>query len=866
VAKKFFMGFVVVLMVHVASLANELKKVTLHLSWFDQFQFAGYYMAKQKGFYEQAGLDVTIIPFEFGVDIPLEVSKGNVDFAVGRETLILERAKNRDIVALYALFQATPLVLLSTKDSKIKSVADFKQKRIMTTIDDSSEVSLKAMISSHNVRLDDLKFVKHTHNIMDLVNGETDVISAYLSKSPFELEQRGIEYNVFDPKKYGFDMYSDFLYTNEKLIEKDFQTVNAFRQASLQGWNYAYENINETVEHILDNYNPQNLSKEELVFEANELKKLSFFNTKTLGDISKEKLQRIYDLYNVMGLVPNQIKIDDFTLKPNLFQTIHYSQAEINYMNQKDTLTMCIIPNVMPYAQLNDQKLTGLLADYVPLLEQKSGFKINITPTNNMQQTLQYLQENRCEGLLMGEITQERKEYLNFTAPYLKVPFVLVTSANEVFYDNISSIQNKNIAVVKGYAISDLLKRKYPNFEFVEVDSFSQAFEKIEQHEVFGTITPLAIALYTFQTKPIHNLKISAKLEEQSQLRVGINKEDTLLFSIMNKTVESIDEQTIEKLLNKWLYIQYEKRFDYTFLIQLTFVFALIIAAILYRHYVLKNLNRSLEKKVDEKTKALIKINNELEQRIQQEVEKNVAKDRMLSKQTKMAAMGEMMENIAHQWRQPLSVISTGASGIKLYKEMGCLNDKTLQESLDNIIETSQYLSHTIDDFRDFFKPKQHKDEFYIHQCFTKILKLFSSNFKHIVIHQNIQRVQVYGFESELIQVLINILNNAKDALEHNKIENPMIFIDVYRQNSDLIITIKDNANGIPENIIDKVTEPYFTTKHKSQGTGVGLYMCEEILKKHMNASLKIYNETFVSEGVSYAGAVFTITMMKACV
>ena len=168
--------------------AKELKKVTLQLSWLDQFQFAGYYMAKQKGFYEELGLDVEIKPFAFGIDIPKDVNDGKIDFAVGRETLILERIKNPNIVALYAIFQSTPLVLLSTKESGINSINDFSNKKIMTTIDDASEVSLKAMISSNKVKLENLTFLKHSHNIDDLINKNTDVISAYISKAPYILK------------------------------------------------------------------------------------------------------------------------------------------------------------------------------------------------------------------------------------------------------------------------------------------------------------------------------------------------------------------------------------------------------------------------------------------------------------------------------------------------------------------------------------------------------------------------------------------------------------------------------------------------------------------------------------------------------
>ena len=192
--------FILILLLTQTLFAQELKKVTLQLSWLDQFQFAGYYMAKEKGFYEELGLDVEIKPFNFDINIPKDVNDGKLDFAVGRETLILEKIKNPNIVALYALFQSTPLILMSTKESGINSINDFSNKKIMTTFDDASEVSLKAMVSSNKIKPENLTFLKHTHNIDDLINKNTDVISAYISKSPYVLEKKGVEFNIFDPK------------------------------------------------------------------------------------------------------------------------------------------------------------------------------------------------------------------------------------------------------------------------------------------------------------------------------------------------------------------------------------------------------------------------------------------------------------------------------------------------------------------------------------------------------------------------------------------------------------------------------------------------------------------------------------------
>ncbi len=293
------------------------KSVTLQLSWFNQFQFAGYFIAKEKGFYKDEGLDVNIKPFEFGLNIPQGVSDGIYDFAVGRETLILEKSDNKNIVTLYALFQYSPLILISTKESNINNITDFNGKRIMTTIDDASEVSLKSMIISHKVQLKNLKFINHTHNINDLIDKKTDVISAYTSKAPYFLQKMGVEYNTFSPSDYGFDMYSDFLYTSKKKLKNQKELVEKFRNASLKGWEYAYSNIEETVDLILRKYNTENLTREELIFEGYELKKLSYNGVDTLGNIDLNKLQRIYDLYNVMGLVKNNIDIKDFVYIDN---------------------------------------------------------------------------------------------------------------------------------------------------------------------------------------------------------------------------------------------------------------------------------------------------------------------------------------------------------------------------------------------------------------------------------------------------------------------------------------------------------------------------------------------------------------------
>ena len=240
------------------------------------------------------------------------------------------------------------------------------------------------------------------------------------------------------------------------------------------------------------------------------------------------------------------------------------------------------------------------------------------------------------------------------------------------------------------------------------------------------------------------------------------------------------------------------------------------------------------------------------------------SKDQLIIQQSKMAAMGEMLETIAHQWRQPLSVISTATSGMKMQKEYGILSTEEFYETCDHIVDIVNHLSKTIDDFRDFFKPHRDKELFNLKQTIEKTFALIGSKFKNseIDIIYNLDDIDIHGFENELIQAFMVILNNAKDAfIVQEGSTRKLIFIDLYRRDYNAVIKIKDSAGGIPDDVIHKVFNPYFTTKQESNGTGIGLYMTEEIIAKHMNGNINVSNSSYVYDGEDYQGAEFTIEL-----
>jgi len=271
----------------------------------------------------------------------------------------------------------------------------------------------------------------------------------------------------------------------------------------------------------------------------------------------------------------------------------------------------------------------------------------------------------------------------------------------------------------------------------------------------------------------------------------------------------------------------------------------------------LKVKNRTLElyetnKELEDKTKALEELNKSLDSRIKEELKKREKQEELMIQQSRLAAMGEMIANISHQWRQPLSAITTSASGIRLEKEFGMSDDERELDKLDTIVKTSNYLSKTIDDFSNFFRPNKTKQEFDIEIELDRALTLVGASlkFNYIEVEKMFKKCgKVYGLPNEFSQAVMNILTNAKDILVERKIDDPLVVIRIYEENNCGVLEIEDNGGGIEEEVLPRIFEPYYTTKHQSQGTGIGLYMSKVIVEQNMQGKLTVKN---TNDGVTF--------------
>ena len=256
-----------------------------------------------------------------------------------------------------------------------------------------------------------------------------------------------------------------------------------------------------------------------------------------------------------------------------------------------------------------------------------------------------------------------------------------------------------------------------------------------------------------------------------------------------------------------------------------------------------------------EATKTINMLNTDLEMRVEEEIEKNRQKDSLILHQAKLASMGEMIGNIAHQWRQPLNVISMLFQKIAKQHKNGVLTDEIMDKMLVQSMDTIKHMSQTIDDFRGYIQPNKEKKEYSLTNVIQHTIALIGENFKLSSINIKIlidEEIVLFGYPEDLKQVLVNLLNNSKDAIKENEILDGYIELHVKKiDDKKILISLQDNGGGIQVDYLDKVFEPYFTTKHKAQGTGIGLYMSKQIIEGQIKGSLSVRN--------SDAGACFSI-------
>ena len=605
---------------------------------------------------------------------------------------------------------------------------------------------------------------------------------------------------------------------------------------------------------------------------------ISFFENKKKFEDNKEKIlleytqknqeiikQRVYEVYNY---IKREQEYTEIELKKTLKEALDtaYNIADNIYKNN---------PNK------SDDELKKLIVDALRNITFNSG------------RGYYFIYENSGKNILLPHNKElEGKDFWNHQdakgSYIIKDMTALLSKSNEAFYEwywynpTNRDVQRKKIGLVR-------------NFEqfgwFIGTGEYLEDFEKEVQEKVLKNIKEVRFGnngyFFIINYDSIYLSHIRKEFIGQNAITnndtVEIKKviEDLLEIAkkgegfhtyIQNKKPDN--EQTIKKIsfvkgLENWSWMigtgfyeddiqkaindkkeELDKEYkDYLFK-TIIFAFILILLLTIISIYFSRILQLKFKKYQYEITKHISEKSRQ---------------QNIITNQAKMAAMGEMIGHIAHQWSQPLSSISTSATGMKLQKEMDILEDDFLIQGLKQINKSVQYLSTTIDDFRNFYQPNKNKSEFYILDTIDKVINLIHSQFisKGIKIIKSGENIKINSYENELIQVIINLLNNARDELiKKDSTCEKLIFINISKNKKYIILEIKDNAGGIPQEIKDKIFDAYFTTKEQEEGTGIGLYMSSQIIE-NMDGKIEVSNRDYEYEGQNYTGALFKIFIPK---
>lgn len=574
-----------------------IEKVSVQLQWADQFQFAGYYVAKERGFYRDAGLEVTLQKFDskkLSVD---EVMAGRSTYGIGRSSLLNDRMAGKNVVALSAIFQSSPFVLLSQKSADIKTPRDLKGKRVMMTSDFQDTISVRAMLNSQDIRLDQLKIIEHSFNPIDISNGKTDVMACYISNEPFVLKEKGIETNAISPEAYGFDFYSDILFTSEAEVRNHPKRVRAFVDATLKGWEYAFEHIPETAQLIRERYNTQNKSLESLIYEGEVLKTLAYRKNQPLGSITVDKFRRISDIYKVMGIEQNEKRLAGFvyddTHQTVLMNVDERSFLHMNTIRYTSTLTW---PPFNFFSESNPPQLQGIAVDFWKLISERTGMKSSFIPSSTLSGVLDAIKTKTADITLGTSISKEKEPYALFSKPYASFPNVIVTGKTIDFIPGLKALEGKRIAITEGYSVAEAIGAKYPNITIVGVEDTREGLKLLSSGRVDAVVDILPVVAYLINADHQVNLKISGTTEFDFDVRMMIRNDYPELKTIVDKAIDSITIAERQRILNRYIAITYEDRVDYTWAYVVVMGAFIIISIFIYRQFEMGKYHKRLLK------------------------------------------------------------------------------------------------------------------------------------------------------------------------------------------------------------------------------------------------------------------------------
>lgn len=485
---------------------------------------------------------------------------------------------------------------------------------------------------------------------------------------------------------------------------------------------------------------------------------------------------------------------------------IALSDEEQRYLQEKKEITMCVDPDWEPFEVIDKNgKHVGIAADLIELVAQRVGVKIKLVQTKTWEETLFLSQTQKCDILSFVNQTPKREEWLIFTQPILSDPNILVTREEHPFVADLHGLDHESVVLPFGTAILERFSRDFPNLEMIGVVSEADAMQMVSEKKADMTVRSLIVAAYIIKKEGWFNLKISGQPQGyENHLRIGVLKNNKILRSILDKAIQTISPIEREAIINKHTGLTLKNGIDTKVVFYVTLGLFLIIGFIALWNYFLRT-------------------------KVRLEVAKNLQIKEELYTKAKQAEIGNLIANISHQWREPLSKLSSInlLTMVKLKTGQEIQKEWLLRQSED-IENTIDFMSQTMQNFLEFYKKSTLSHKFLAIESVEGVLSIIETK---IIDHdikidfQGDATLMIEGIKNEWMQVWLNLLNNAIQILVQRNIHNPTITINISAHS----ISFCDNGGGM---------------KEKIASNGLGLPMCSAIATKY-GATFELKNGNF---------------------
>ncbi len=830
---------------------KDLDSVVLQLKWFHQFQFAGYYAALHKGFFKEEGLDVTINEGGPKIKIDDEVRLGRANFGVLASELIQKKAQGQPLVLLAVIMQHSIRAIIVRADSDINSPSALINKQVMLNRNEDTE--FLAMFAAEGVLPDKIHIIaKDKTANHKFLNGQIDALNGSIGNQPFIFQNKGISVRTIRPITYGIDFYGDSLFTSEFEVKNHPKRVAAFKKATLRGWKYAMANTSEIITLIRTEYNPKK-TRAHLEFEADAMNMLILPELVDIGHINPHRITRIANTYAKSNVVPQNFSLEGFIYNP--------SPDSFSGLTRQLFLTFCFFTTIailcVGILIFFNKKLKKEVA--LQTVELSTANELLLSEVEVRKETEKALRENETRLKVIfdqaavgvaqvetktGKFIRINKKYceiVGYTAQemtqltFMELSYpddlkqtqenmnLLISGDISEFSTEIQYLKKDGANVWVNLTVSPMWEiGKHPNFHIAIIEDISirkqfeqKLAEKISQLKIILTNTPVMLSAVNMDGKFILSEgneleglgRKPGELVGMSVYDVYKNRPDIIKYGEKARSGESIN--TILDISEKTYEVFFEPLRDNS-----------------------------------DEIKGVVVLSINITDRKQAEEEKQLLEEQ-LRQSHKMEALGTLSGGIAHDFNNILAAIL----GYAEIARDDILNRSPAIQPINEVIKAGIRAKDLIKHILAFSRQEiQERIPLNPHHLISDAIKLLSASIpSNIQIQQNINTDcgNILAEPTKIHQILMNLCTNAAQAITEEQgiiqisLKNTELKEDDLTNHPDLKpgpyihLSVKDTGCGIDQKIVERIFDPYFTTKEVGKGSGMGLAVVHGIIQSH---------------------------------